>query len=126
MMCESPEVGNRRLRREKGTREIYNPISSLSLLFLLSILLFSSFLSLESKLYPKDYPVHITFFKEAGLRLPFRSLLIDFLRVTHLTLGQLTPNVPRIVLGIDELNRIHCTHLGLDELKFCYTLSRRS
>lgn len=51
---------------------------------------------------------------------------MDFLRCTHLTLGQLSPNVIRIIGGIDALNRIHGTDLGLDELKFWYSLNKGS
>jgi len=73
---------------------------------------------------PNDYPIHTSFFKEAGLRLPLWPLLVDFLRCTKLVLTQLSPNVVRIIGGIEALNRIHGTDLGLDELKFCYSLSR--
>lgn len=51
-------------------------------------------------------------------------LLVYFLKCTHLTLGQLSPNVIRIIGGIEALNKIHRTNLGLDEFKLCYSLSR--
>jgi len=37
---------------------------------------------------------------------------------------QLSPNIIRIIGGIYTLNKIHGTDLGLDELKFCYSLSK--
>lgn len=42
----------------------------------------------QYKLGPNEYPVHISFFKEGGLRLPLWPLLVDFIRCTNLTLGQ--------------------------------------
>lgn len=60
----------------------------------------------EYKLGPKEYPIHISFFREAGLWLPLWPFLVDFLRRTHLTLGQLSPNVIRIIGGINALNKI--------------------
>ena len=74
-------------------------------------------------LNPTEYPIHTSFFKEAGLQLPLWPLLVDFLRCTKLVLTQLSPNVIRIIGGIEVLNRNHGTDLGLDELKFCYALS---
>ena len=73
---------------------------------------------------PKDYPIHTSFFREAGLQLSLWPLLVDFLRCTHLTLGQLIPNVITIIGGIEALNKIHGTNLGLEEFKFCYPLNK--
>ena len=73
---------------------------------------------------PKDYPIHISFFKQSDLWLPLWHLLVDFLRCTHLKLCQLSPNVIRIIGGINALNKNHGTDLGLEELKFCYSLSK--
>lgn len=45
----------------------------------------------EYKLGPNDYPDHTSFFRETGLQLPLWPLLVNFLRYTNLTLGQLSP-----------------------------------
>lgn len=49
---------------------------------------------------------------QAGLKIPFDPLLMDFLRKTKLYFGQITPNTLRIILGIAELNMHY--ELGLD------------
>ena len=41
----------------------------------------------KDKLGPKECPIHISFFKEAGLRLHFWPLLVDFLIYTKFVLG---------------------------------------
>lgn len=47
-----------------------------------------------------QYPIFISFFRVAGLRLPLHPLLVDFLREIRFHLCQLTPNVIRIILGV--------------------------
>src|SRR3984885_10820485 len=71
-----------------------------------------------------DTPIYASFFVEAGLRIPLAPLLIEFLRFTNLHLCQLAPNTLRIILGVVEINRILGTNLGMDELRFCYCLSK--
>ena len=83
-------------------------------------------LSATYELGPKDYPINTTFFREVGLQLPLWPLLVDFLMCTHVMLNQLIPNVIRIIRGRDALNKINGTNLGLEELKFCYSLSKGS
>lgn len=57
----------------------------------------------EWKLGPNDYPIHTSLFNEAGLRLPLWPVMVDFIRYTHTTLGQLKPNVVRIIGIINAL-----------------------
>ena len=64
------------------------------------------------------YPLFISFFRQAGLRLPLYAFLVTFLRDTRFHLGQLTPNIVRIVLGVAEPNRRFNLSLGFNEIKF--------
>ena len=47
---------------------------------------------------------------------------MDFLRETRLHLGQVTPNVVRIVLGTAEINRHFNLNPGLKKIKYCYSV----
>lgn len=38
----------------------------------------------------------------------------------------ISPNVIKIIGGIVALNKIHGTSLGLNEMKYCYSLTRRT
>ena len=51
------------------------------------------------------YPIYTSYFFQAGLRIPFNPLLVDFLHRTHLHIGHVAPNAVRIILGIAEINR---------------------
>lgn len=48
----------------------------------------------------RTYPIFISFFMQAGLKISFDPLLVDFLRKTSFYLSQITPNTFRIILGI--------------------------
>lgn len=71
-------------------------------------------------MYNKDYPIHTSFF----VKVPIWNLLVDFLCLTKLILGQLSPIVIRILRGIDALNKIHGTNLGLEDVKYYYSLTK--
>lgn len=58
----------------------------------------------------------------AGLTFLFDPLLVDFLRENQLHICQLTPNAVRVVLGIAEFNRRFNLALGLNEIKYYYSL----
>lgn len=49
-------------------------------------------------------PIYTSFFMESGLRLPHEPLLVDFLRDTHLHIGQLATNTVRVILGVAKMN----------------------
>ncbi|KAM7465075.1 hypothetical protein LguiB_012637 [Lonicera macranthoides] len=56
--------------------------------------------------------------------MPLWSLLVYFLKCTHIILGQLSPNIIRIIRDKDALNKIHGTNLGLDDVKYCYSFRK--
>lgn len=70
------------------------------------------------KIYEGTYPIYCSFFFQVGLTIPFDPLLVDFLRCTRFHLGQLTPTVVRVVLGVTELNRRFDLHLDFDDLNY--------
>lgn len=78
----------------------------------------------EYKLGPIEYHVHTLFFREVGLKLPLWPLLVDFLIFTHLMLGQLNPNVIRIIGDIVALNKSHDIYLSLNDLRYYYSFTR--
>ena len=51
------------------------------------------------------YPIYTSYFFQAGLRVPFDPLLVDFLHRTSLHIGHLSPNAVRIILSVAEINR---------------------
>ena len=73
---------------------------------------------------PNTCLLYVSFFMEAGLRLSYHPFLIQFLRLTRLRITQLATNILRIILGVAELNRIFNMQLGIDEIKYCYGLSK--
>ena len=70
-----------------------------------------------------EYPIPVSFFRKAGLRIPLVSLMVDFLSYCNLSLNYLVDNFIRIISGIDKLNKIHGTTLGLTKL---HSLSRQT
>ena len=48
------------------------------------------------------YPIYTSYFLQAGLRIPFDPLLVDFLHRTRLQIGQVAPNAVIIILGVDQ------------------------
>lgn len=71
----------------------------------------------------RQYPIFNSFFKAAGFRLHLDHFLVDFLKETRFHLGQLTSNTVRIILGTAKLNRLYNLALGMNEIKYCYSLS---
>lgn len=49
---------------------------------------------------------------------------MDFLMNTRFHIGQLTINTVRIVLGVVELNMRFNLSLGIEEIKYCYSISQ--
>ena len=70
----------------------------------------------------EGFPVFISMFKEAGLRLPLDPLLCEYLRETKLSLGNCGLNVVRVVLSVAEMNRRFGLELGREEINYCYQL----
>ena len=50
--------------------------------------------------------------------------MVQFLREIRFHLGQLTPNIIKIVLGVAQLNRHFNLSLGMYEIKYCYNLTQ--
>lgn len=79
-------------------------------------------ITLDRDILEGEYLIYTSFFKLAGLKLPFGPLLVDFLRKIKFHVGQLTPNVIRIILGTTEINRHFNLNLGINEIKYCYSI----
>lgn len=63
------------------------------------------------------------FFKEVGLRLPLGPLIVNFLRYCNMSLDLLAVNFVWIISGIEKLNEVHGTNLGLIEFQYYYSLN---
>jgi len=68
------------------------------------------------------YPIYTSYFWQAGLRIPFDPLLVDFLHRTNLHIGHLAPNAVRVILSIAEINRRFGMELDFWDIKYCYDL----
>lgn len=72
----------------------------------------------------RTYPIFCSFFFQVGLTIPFDPLLVDFFYCTNFHLGQLTPTVVRVVLGVAKLNRRFGLHLDSKDIRYCYGLNQ--
>lgn len=66
------------------------------------------------------YPIYTSYFLQAGLSIPFDPLLVDFLYITKLHIGQLAHNSVKTIIGIVEINRRFRMQFDFLDIKYCY------